>query len=139
MPELRHRELTFEIIGAAMEVHRVLGPGFLESLYQRGIEAELRCRSVPFESQKRIDVKYRGDSLGEHVLDLVVDGKVVVELKAVKDLTDQHQSQIISYLKASGLQISLLINFARPSLEHRRILLKDALSPPNPLNPLNPL
>lgn len=139
MAELLHRDLTFEIIGAAMEVHRVLGPGFLESVYQRGMEAELRRRSVPFESQRRINVEYKGESLGEHVLDLVVNGKVVVELKAVKDLTDQHQAQIISYLKASGVQIGLLINFAKPSLEHRRILLKDALLPPNPFNPLNPL
>jgi GxxExxY protein len=139
MPELVHKELTFEIIGAAMEVHRVLGPGFLESVYQKGMEVELGARHIPFEAQKRIALEYKGQSLGEHVLDLVIDGKIIVELKAVRELTDQHQAQSISYLKASALQVALLINFARASLEHKRILLKDALLPPNPFNPLNPL
>ena len=139
MAELLHRDLTFEIIGAAMEVHRVLGPGFLESVYQRAMEAEMRHRGIPFESQKRLPLAYKGEALGDHVLDLVVDNRVVVELKAVKDLTDQHQAQTLSYLKASGLQIGLLINFAKPSLHHKRVLLKDALLPPNPFNPLNPL
>ena len=139
MTELLHRDLTYEIIGAAMEVHRVLGPGFLESVYQRAMEAEMQQRGIPFESQKRLSLAYKGEALGDHVLDLVVDKRVVVELKAAKDLTDQHQAQAISYLKASGLQIGLLINFAKASLEHKRILLKDALLPPNPFNPLNPL
>jgi len=139
MAELLHSDLTFKIIGAAMEVHRMLGPGFLESIYQRAMESEMCRRGMPFESQRRLSLTYKGEVLGEHVIDLVVDGKVVVELKAVKDLTEQHQAQIISYLKASRLQIGLLINFAKRSLEHRRILLKDALLPPNPFNPLNPL
>jgi len=139
MTELLHRDLTFEIIGAAMEVHRILGPGFLESVYQRAMEAEMQQRGIPFESQKRLPLTYKGEPLGEHVLDLVVDGRVVVELKAVRDLTDQHQAQILSYLKASSIQVGLLVNFSKPSLEHRRILLKDALLRPNPFNPLNPL
>jgi GxxExxY protein len=139
MPELLHHQLSFEVIGAAMEVHRVLGPGFLESVYQKGMEVELRTRQISFEAQRRIPLEYKGQLLGEHVLDLVVDDKIVVELKAVREITDQHQAQTISYLKASGLQIGLLINFARASLEQKRILLKDALLPPNPLNPLNPL
>ena len=139
MTQLIDPDITFEIIGAAMEVHRVLGPGFLESMYQRGLETELDCRAIRFEAQKRIVVVYKGEPLGEHVLDLVVKGRIVVELKAVKELTDQHQAQVISYLKASGLHIGLLINFAKSSLEHKRILLKDSLLPLNPLNPLNPL
>ena len=126
MANILHSDLTFEIIGTAMEVHRVLGPGFLESVYQRGVETELGTRNIPFEFQKRILVEYKGRSLGEHVLDLVVDRRVVVELKAVKDLTDQHEAQILSYLKASGLAVGLLINFAKSSLEHRRIILRDA-------------
>ena len=126
MANILHSDLTFEIIGTAMEVHRVLGPGFLESVYQRGVETELGTPNIPFEFQKRILVEYKGRSLGEHVLDLVVDRRVVVELKAVKDLTDQHEAQILSYLKASGLAVGLLINFATSSLEHRRIILRDA-------------
>ena len=117
----------------------MLGPGFLESVYQKGMEVELRMRQIPFEAQKRIPLEYKDQGLGEHVLDLVVDETIVVELKAVRELTDQHQAQLISYLKASGLQLGLLLNFARASLEQKRILLKDALLPPNPFNPLNPL
>src|SRR2546427_704861 len=118
MTELLHRNLTFGIIGAAMEVHRVLGPGFLESVYQRGMEAELRGRRIPFESQKRIAVEYKGELLGEHVLDLVAGGAVVVELKSVKDLNEQHRAQVISYLKASSLPLGILINFAKLRLEY---------------------
>ncbi|MBI1815529.1 MAG: GxxExxY protein [Deltaproteobacteria bacterium] len=125
MTELIHQDLTFAIIGAAMEVHRELGPGFLESIYQAAMEVELRTRQIRFESQKRIAVAYREVSIGDHVLDLVVHGQVVVELKAVKDLNDQHRAQILSYLKASGLPVGLLINFAKVSLEHKRLVLSD--------------
>jgi GxxExxY protein len=139
MVELLHGDLTFEIIGAAMEVHRVLGPGFLESVYQRGMEAELVRRQVSFECQRRIVVVYKGATLGEHVLDLVVGGAVVVELKAAKDLGEQHRAQVISYPKASNLSLGILINFAKPSLEHKRIVLQSDFSPlPHPRNPFNP-
>lgn len=124
---LLHPELTFQVIGAAMELHRVLGPGFLESIYQRAIEVELRRRGVPFEAQKRVVVASKGESLGDHVFDLVVDEKVVVEPKAATEMTRQHEAQLISYLKASRLSVGLLINFAKHRLEHKRILLKDSL------------
>jgi len=130
MTQLLHSEVTFEIIGAAMEVHRVLGPGFVEAVYQRGMEVELRSRGLPFQPQMRIGVGYKGEVLGDHVLDLVVDGKVVVELKAVREMNEQHQAQLISYLKATGLAVGLLVNFAKVSLEHKRILLKDSLREP---------
>jgi len=127
MTHLLHGDVTFEVIGAAMEVHRELGPGFLETVYQRGMEIELRQRNVPFETQRRVRLTYKGYTLCDHVLDLVVDEKVVVELKAVKELVDPHQTQLISYLKAARLPIGLLINFAKSSLEHRRIMLKESL------------
>jgi GxxExxY protein len=123
MAELVHGDATYAIIGAAMEVHRELGPGFLETIYQRGMEAELRRRGMSFESQRRILVRYKGETLAEHVLDLVVDGRVVVELKAVKELTDQHLAQTLSYVRASNLPLGLLINFAKRSLQHRRVVL----------------
>jgi GxxExxY protein len=125
MTELIHEDLTFAIIGTAMEVHRQLGPGYLESIYQAAMEVELRQRAIPFESQKRIQIAYRGVLLGDHILDLVVDGRVIVELKAVKDLNDQHRAQLLSYLKGSGLSVGLLINFAKTSLEHKRAVLTD--------------
>jgi GxxExxY protein len=133
MAELLEGELTFRVIGAAMEVHRVLGPGFLETAYQRGMEIELRQRGIVFETQRRIALTYKGAVLGDHVLDLVVDGKIVVELKAVKDLSVHHQAQLISYLKAAGLAVGLLFNFSKINLEKRRILLKESLRR-NPLN-----
>ncbi|MGH7790244.1 MAG: GxxExxY protein [Candidatus Binatia bacterium] len=127
MTELLHAELTFETIGAAMEVHRSLGPGFLESVYHRGMECELRHRGVMFESQVRIGVSYKGVKIGEHVLDLVVNRSVIVELKAAKEMNELHQAQLISYLKAARLPVGLLINFSKASLDYKRILLKDSL------------
>ena len=127
MAQLVEGEVTFEIIGAAMEVHRVLGPGFLEAAYQRGMEVELRQRGIAFEAQRRIPLTYKGEPLGDHVLDLVIGGKVVVELKAVRKLSEHHQAQLISYLKAAGLPVGLLFNFAKASFEQKRILLKDSL------------
>ena len=129
MTELLHGDLTYQIIGAAMNVHCELGPGFLESIYQKAMESELRGRGIAFEAQKRVVVSYKGEALAEHVLDPVVDGKVVIELKAARDLAPEHEAQIISYMKASGLAVGLLINFAKPSLEYKRILLKETLRP----------
>jgi GxxExxY protein len=123
MNRLIHEDVTFEIIGAAMEVHRILGPGFLEAVYQRSMEVELRQRGLEFNCQRRVVLRYKGEALGEHVLDLVVDGKVVVELKAVKEMNDQHRAQLISYLKAAQLPVGLLINFAATQLQYKRFLL----------------
>ena len=126
MVELIQKDLTYQVIGVAMEVHRILGPGFLETAYQRGMEIELRQRGIPFEPQSRIPLNYKGETLGDHVLDLLIDRKLVVELKAVKELTEHHRAQVISYLKATRMPLGLLFNFAKASLEHKRVLLKDA-------------
>src|SRR5262245_13786904 len=134
MIELVEGELTYRVIAAAMEVHRTLGPGFLETIYQRGMEVELRKRGIIYEAQRRIGLSYKGEALGDHVLDLVIDGRVVVELKAVKELSEHHKAQAISYLKASRLPVGLLLNFAKASLEHKRVVHKEALR--NPRNPL---
>jgi GxxExxY protein len=129
MAELLHEEVTFAVIGAAMEVHRELGPGFLEPVYQRALETELIERGIFFEAQRRVALSYKGQILGEHVLDLVVGGRVVAELKAVKELTDVHRAQLISYLKAARLSVGLLINFAKVSLEHKRLVLTQPRHP----------
>lgn len=121
-PELH--ELTEKIIGAAIEVHRNLGSGFLESTYERALAIELRLRGIPFEMQKPVALYYKGESIGDGRLDVVVDGKTVVELKAVKDLTDAHRSQVLAYLKATDLRVGLLINFHESVLKNgiRRIV-----------------
>ncbi len=115
-------ELSKKIIGAAIEVHRELGPGFLESIYERALKVELSEHGLYYICQKEIKIEYLGVEVGSHRLDLVVENKIVVELKAVKELTDIHFAQLRSYLKATGLKIGLLLNFAKPTLEIRRIV-----------------
>lgn len=121
--QMVHRELAYAVVGAAMEVHRELGPGFLESIYQGAMETELALRRIPFQAQKSTAVEYKGVHVGTHILDLVVDEKIIVELKAATDLTPVNESQVLSYLKATRLGLGLLINFGRPSLQTKRLAL----------------
>jgi GxxExxY protein len=100
-----------EVIGAGLSVHRSLGPGFVEPVYGRALAVELGCRGVRFDEQAAIAVRYRGEVVARHRLDLLVEGCVVVEVKAVKKLRPIHEAQILSYLKASGCRVGLLINF----------------------------
>jgi len=121
--ELLHEELTYEIIGAAMEVHATLGPGFLESVYQEALAIELLARGIPFEEKKRLDVYYKSIKLEKHFeADFVCDNKVIVEIKALTTITTDHQSQVLNYLKATGIKVGLLINFGSKSLEHKRMV-----------------
>ena len=121
--ELLHEDLTHEIIGAAMEVHATLGPGFLESVYQEALAIELLSRGMPFEEKKCLDVYYKGIKLEKHFeADFVCDNKVIVEIKALTTITTDHQSQVLNYLKATGIKVGLLINFGSKSLEHKRMV-----------------
>ena len=115
-------DISRKIIGAAINVHSSLGPGFLESIYEEAMKVELNEYGLPFECQKEISVEYLGVPIGRHRLDLVVDNRMIVELKAVKDLNDVHFAQLRSYLKATGLKVGLLLNFAKPKLEIRRVV-----------------
>ncbi|MBW1841975.1 MAG: GxxExxY protein [Deltaproteobacteria bacterium] len=115
-------ELSKRIIGVAIEVHKILGPGFLESIYEAGLKVEFSKDKIRYESQKEIKIQYLGVDIGVHRLDLIVENKIVLELKAVKELTDIHFAQLRSYLKASGLRVGLLLNFAKPTLEIRRVV-----------------
>ncbi len=110
-------EITEGIIGAAIEVHKALGPGLLESLYEAALAYELRSRSHVVEQQKLLPVTYKGITLdGSLRLDLVVDGLVIVELKVLERIEIVHEAQLLSYLRLSGLQLGLLINFNVPVL-----------------------
>jgi GxxExxY protein len=122
MTELLYKELTFAVIGAAIEVHNILGPGFLEVVYQSSLERELALRKIPFESQVRLPVTYKDVLVGEYIADLVIDSKLIVEIKAVSRFTPNHQAQAIHYLTATGLRLALLLNFGAGSLEHRRVI-----------------
>ena len=104
-------DMMTRIIGAAIEVHRHLGPGYLESTYHRALCIELRLRGIAFEVERRISVSYKGEPVVGLKLDLLVDSKVVVEVKAVSQLEEIHASQLVSYLRSTGLRAGLLINF----------------------------
>ena len=116
-PNQKSDELARAVIGAAIEVHRQLGPGFLESLYEEALCIELEQRLVPFERQKEISVLYKGRPIGQQRIDLLVGGSLIVELKAVEALAEIHKAQVISYLKATHLSLGLLINFNVPVLK----------------------
>ncbi len=106
---LELEELTGKIIECAITVHKKLGPGFLESVYQSALPMELRKQSLKVEEQKDIKIFYDDDEIGLHRIDLLVEGQVIVELKAVKEFDDSHLAQVISYLKASKLKVGLLL------------------------------
>jgi GxxExxY protein len=113
--------LTHRVIDAIIRVHSGLGPGFLETVYQRALAVELSLRGVPFRTEWEINVHYEGELVGKHRLDLVVDGRVIVELKTVEELVKAHYSQVRSYLKATGLPVALLVNFSKEKADFRRI------------------
>lgn len=106
-----------ETIGSAIAVHKVLGPGYFESIYKKAMHIELTARGIEFESEKAVTVNYRDVEITGQRIDLVVRGLIVVELKAVKRFDDVHRSQVISYLKTTGLKGGLLINFNVPVLK----------------------
>jgi GxxExxY protein len=121
--DLAHNDITRQIIGAAMEVHSTLGPGFLESVYEAAMSIELNLGKVPYERQKPIPVMYKGEKAKDFFCDLLVDGKVLVELKALKAITNVEEAQVLNYLKATGLTVGLLINFGEQSLRYKRLVL----------------
>ena len=119
--KIKYQELTENIIKAAYTVHNTLGCGFLEKVYQNAMVIELAKRGIKADSQKSIKVSYEGQTVGDYVCDLIVDNKVILELKAVKELNDIHEVQLINYLKATGAEVGLLINFGPSVLIKRKI------------------
>jgi GxxExxY protein len=114
--------LTGQIIGAALEVHRTLGPGFIESIYHRALVHELTLHRLACQAEVHIDVQYKTQIVGKHRLDLVVENTVIVELKAVSAILDTHVAQALSYLKATNIEVALIINFGLPSLAWKRLI-----------------
>jgi len=121
---LEHEKLTEQIIGCAIEVHKRLGPGFLESIYENALIIELQRQKLHIEQQREVIIKYDSVEVGRHRLDLIVDNTIVVELKAVKNIEDIHFAIVKSYLKALGKEHGLLINFPKPVLEVKRVIHK---------------
>ena len=115
-------DITREIIGAAFEVYKVLGYGFLEKVYENALRIELQLRALKVESQKPIRISYKCDSVGDYIADILVEEKVIVELKAEKDYNAKHEAQLINYLKATGLKVGLLINFGEDKCKPKRMV-----------------
>lgn len=115
-------EQTYKIIGAAMAVHRELGHGFLEKVYQAALASEFSLRGIPFQREQCMSVSYRGEVIAQYQADFVCYQEVIVELKALQKLSGTEEAQVINYLKATGLQRGLLINFGAPSLQHKRLV-----------------
>jgi GxxExxY protein len=115
--------LSSRILEAAVAVHKALGPGFLESVYQKALEVALRRREIPFQQQKEIHIFFEGAEVGLHRLDLIVADEIIVELKAVKAFEDIHYAQVKSYLKATSLRVGLLLNFNCTTLAVKRVVL----------------
>ena len=118
-----HRELSYRIVGCAQTVHRALGPGFPEGVYHRALCHELVRAGIPFETEKIVEVFYQRVLCGQFKPDLLVEEKVIVELKALQELNGDHLAQAIAYLKATNLNLAILINFGRSSLQTKRVVL----------------
>ncbi len=116
-------DVTYAINGAVFEVNRVLGPGFLEKVYENALLIELKRKRLKAESQAPIKVSYKGNAVGEYVVDILVEGKVIVELKTVEKLEKAHEAQLLNYLKATGIHVGLLVNFKHPKAQVKRMVL----------------
>src|SRR5512147_2294495 len=124
MEKWRKEDLTEKIINACIEVHKELGPGFLESIYHKALIIECENQKLTVESEKEVKVKYRNSEVGIHKIDLFAENEVVVELKTVDELNKKYYAQVRSYLKALHKEVGLLVNFAASPLDVRRVELR---------------
>ena len=118
---MKYADLTEKIINAAYKVHNVLGFGFLEKVYQNALMIELKRMGLKVSSEMPINVYYRNEIVGEYIADIIVEDKVILELKAVKDLAEIHEVQLVNYLKATGIEVGLLINFGHSVQVKRKV------------------
>ncbi len=118
-----YKELTYKIIGCAMNVHKILGVGFLESIYEAALKVEFKNFNLLFKSQVEFPVIYRNENIKTFVCDMVVNDKVIIELKAIKQISDIERAQLLNYLKVTKLKVGLLINFGTKLIQYERIVL----------------
>jgi GxxExxY protein len=127
--EIVEKELSFKIVEAAIEVHRQLGPGYAENISEEALKIELRKRGYRVEQQKKIEVKYKNQAIGLHVLDMVVEDRVILELKAATGILPLHLQQALGYLKSTDLPLAIVINFGSERLQfHRVVRTKNSIS-----------
>jgi GxxExxY protein len=120
---LLYKELSYEIMSAVFEVHNILGYGFLEKVYENALIVELLSRGISAEAQKPVVVQYKGIEVGCYCADIVVNGQILLELKAVEALNKAHEAQVLNYLNATGLKLGILINFGKDRVESKRFVL----------------
>jgi len=122
MTGIIYEELSFQVMSAVFEVHNVLGSGFLEKVYEHALLKEFGIRGIPVEGQKEILVSYKGDNIGLYYADILVDDKIIIELKSIVKLTQLHEAQLLNYLKATGIKLGYLINMGSNSVEYKRLV-----------------
>ena len=120
---MRINDITYKINGAIFEVNNILGPGFLEKVYESALLIELRKRGLAAECQVPIKVEYKGETVGEYIADILVENKVIIEVKTVDALSNVHQAQLLNYLKATNLNVGILVNFNKSKADIKRMVL----------------
>ena len=124
MINLVYKEESYKIVGACFEVHKELGPGFLEPVYQEALSREFMIQKIPHERETTLTITYKDIKLDKkYIADFVCFDKIIVELKALNNLTTEHEAQVINYLKATGFKLGILVNFGSKSLEYKRLVL----------------
>lgn len=122
MGDFLHGELTYRLIGMGMEIHRELGPGFLEKVYENALMVLLHRNGIDARQQVTVTVKFQGAVVGDYCADILVEDKVILELKALDRITDIHKAQALNYLKATGIDLALIMNFGARSFENYRLI-----------------
>lgn len=120
--EILYKDLNYKIVGAAFEVYKTIGYGFLEKVYENALLVELKLKGLSAENQCPINVFYKGENVGEYKVDILVEKKIIVELKADKEYNRIHEAQILNYLKATDMKVGILINFGEKKCEHKRLI-----------------
>ena len=120
--KILYKDLSYKIVGLAMEVHSKLGYGFLEKVYENAMMVLFRREGIDTKQQAPITVYFDGEVVGDYYADILVEDKIILELKAIEKITDVHRAQTLNYLKATGLRLAILINFGRQRLEHERFV-----------------
>ena len=121
--KILHQELAYEIVGLAMQVHTKLGNGFLEKVYENALMVLLNKVGIEAVQQAPMTVMFEGETVGTYFADILVDGKVIIELKTVSEISDIHKAQALNYLKATGLNLAMIFNFANARMEYQRVVL----------------
>lgn len=117
-----HKELSFKIVGLAMEVHKKLGYGFLEKVYENALMQLLEKEKIPAKQQAPVTVYFEGKVVGDYFADILIDDKIILELKSAENIVDAHRAQTLNYLKATGLTLAIIVNFGKKKLEYERLV-----------------